>query len=65
MCRKTVKNHVVKNSKLCFILSCPGKEEAKNNKVCSGATGDNLNTILKKSKIVGQVCLAQNPCPFA
>ena len=43
----TVEDHVLNNSKICFIFSCPGREELIQNKVCSGETGENLDELLK------------------
>ena len=43
----TVEDHVINNSKICFIFSCPGREELIQNKVCSGETGENLDELLK------------------
>ena len=43
----TVKNYDKKKSNVCFILSCPGREELINNKPCSGNTGKNLNKLLQ------------------
>lgn len=35
-------------SKIAFVLSCPGKMEKKNNKPASGKTGKNLDNLLTK-----------------
>lgn len=43
----TVEDNVINNSKICFIFSCPGREELIQNKVCSGETGENLDELLK------------------
>jgi hypothetical protein len=43
----TVEDNVINNSKICFIFSCPGREELIHNKVCSGETGENLDKLLK------------------
>lgn len=42
----TVANIDDKKSKICFVLSCPGREELIKNAPCQGATGDNLNGLL-------------------
>jgi hypothetical protein len=43
----TVADHTSQKSKVCFIFSCPGREELLQNKVCSGETGENLNELLE------------------
>lgn len=43
----TVNDHLVHNSNLCIILSCPGEEEFINQKVCFGDTGKNLDIMLE------------------
>lgn len=43
----TVKDQIVsKNSRVCFVFSCPGREEMINKKLCAGQTGNNLNSLL-------------------
>ena len=37
----------IKNSKVCFMLSCPGEKEMVADKPCAGKTGDNLTELLK------------------
>lgn len=41
-----VKNQDENNSSVCFILSCPGRDEMIHNKLCQGETGKNLNKLL-------------------
>ena len=41
-----VNNQTDNNSNVCFIFSCPGREELISEKLCNGATGDNLNELL-------------------
>ena len=43
----TVSDHISQKSKVCFIFSCPGREELIQNQVCSGETGENLDKLLK------------------
>ena len=43
----TVEDQIGKNSKVCFIFSCPGREELIHGKLCQGDTGENLNKILE------------------
>lgn len=43
----TVPNVVNKNSQICFVFSCPGREELIKNAPCQGVTGDNLGALLK------------------
>lgn len=41
-----VDDNIKKDSNVCIILSCPGQEELKEDKVCAGDTGKNLERIL-------------------
>lgn len=41
-----VADHIVTDSNLCIILSCPGEEELMHDNVCFGETGNNLNFLL-------------------
>ena len=41
-----VADHIVTDSNLCIILSCPGEEELMHDKVCFGETGNNLDFVL-------------------
>ena len=43
----TVSNQDGLKSKVCFVLSCPGREEMIAGKVCQGDTGANLNILLE------------------
>lgn len=42
----TVANIDDKKSEICFVFSCPGREELIKNLPCQGSTGDNLNNLL-------------------
>lgn len=42
----TVPNIINNNSMVCFVLSCPGREEMIYGKPCQGVTGNNLNKLL-------------------
>ena len=46
----TIKDNLVE-SNVCFILSCPGECELRENKVCAGQTGENLEGIIKKLRV--------------
>lgn len=46
MATKVADNPGDDNSKIAFIFSCPGRLEEKNNIVCYGATGTNLEKLL-------------------
>ena len=41
-----VPNQIGNKSLVCFVLSCPGKEEMINGKPCQGITGKNLNKLI-------------------
>lgn len=43
----TVNDNTKNNKKICFIFSCPGREELINGQVCCGDTGENLESLLK------------------
>ena len=43
-----VPNKIDKNSMVCFVLSCPGREEMIYGKPCQGITGSNLNKLLER-----------------
>ena len=43
----TIENITDKNSKVCFVFSCPGRAELIAGAPCQGATGDNLNILLE------------------
>ena len=42
-----VANQIVKDSKVCFVLLCPGQEELIAGAPCQGKTGQNLNELLE------------------
>ena len=46
----TVEDKLVENSKVCFIFSCPGREELIHNELCYGKTGNTLNILLEMLK---------------
>ena len=43
----TIQDHTTQQSKVCFVLSCPGQYELINEKVCWGETGENLDKLLQ------------------
>ena len=43
----TIADSIKKDSQVCFVFSCPGRAELIAGKPCQGATGDNLNILLK------------------
>ena len=42
-----VPDHNKNKSRICFIFSCPGREELIHDQVCCGETGENLNVLLR------------------
>lgn len=56
--RAIVKYNLGKIDSIAFVFACPGQEELKNNKVVFGATGTNLDELLKKLK---HFCLNKFP----